>query len=191
VSEYSIRLLEENNRERQDEIYREIKTLEKMSDESEAEIEKYLTRLAEDEISHKTSAQIRTLLNIVGDLERIGDLYVQMTKVFERKREGSVYFLPEQRQELKDMFRMINDAFAIMMENLEKQGQEINISTAKKIEQKINAKRNELKKIHQEGIESGDFSSKSAAVYAEIYTLNERIGDHILKVSEAMADIKD
>ncbi len=188
LSEYAIILLEENNRGRQDELYAEIKALEKMTDQSEKEIEKYLAKLAEDEVSHKTAAKIRALLNIINDLERIGDIYVQMSKVFERKRENKSYFLPEQRTALKEMFKLVSAAFAVMMDNLEKQGDHLDLASAKEIEQQINVSRNRLKKIHAEGVESGDFSVRSGQLFAELYTLSERIGDHILKVSEALSE---
>lgn len=190
LAEFSLKLLEENNRERQDELYAEIKRHEKITDKSEKEIELYLSKLSEDEISHETSLKVRTLLHIIGDMERIGDIYVQMTKVFDRKREGKIYFLPEQREALKEMFKLVSQAFLVMQENLESEGEKIDLKPAREIEQKINSVRNELKTVHQVGIESGDFNVKSAMVFAELYTATERIGDHILKISEAMSDSK-
>ncbi|MES2627624.1 MAG: Na/Pi cotransporter family protein [Bacteroidota bacterium] len=188
LAEFSLKLLEENNRERQDELYAEIKRHERITDKSEKDIERYLSKLAEDEISPDTSFKVRNLLNIISDLERIGDIYVQMTKVFDRKREARIYFLPDQRESLKEMFKLVGAAFQKMQDNLETEVMSIDLKGAKEIEQRINATRNRLKILQQEGIENGDFSVKSAMVFAELYTATERIGDHILKISEAAAE---
>ncbi len=188
LAEFSLKLLEENNRERQDALYAEIKRHEKITDKSEREIEIYLSKLSEDEVSHETSLKVRNLLSIIGSLERIGDIYVEMTKTFDRKRDGKIYFLPEQREGLKAMFKLTSRAFLVMQENLESEVNQINLDAARDIESKINATRNQLKEIHQEGIESGDFSIKSAMIFAELYTATERIGDHILKISEAIGE---
>ncbi len=190
LAEFSLRLLEENNRDKQDELFAEIRRHEKITDKSEREIELYLGKLSEDEISHETSLKVRTLLSVINDLEKIGDIYVQIAKVFDRKRESQTYFLPEQRAGLKNMFKLVSVAFHTMQDNLENEENQVDLTTARELEQRINAARNELKSIHQEGIESGDFSVKSAMIFAELYTATERVGDYILKVSESLAETR-
>lgn len=188
LSEFTLKLLEENNRERQDALYAEIKRHEKITDKYEKDIEIYLSRLSQDEISPETSLKVSSLLSMINDLERIADIYVNITKIFDRKREGKIYFLPEQREGLKHMFHLVNKAFSRMQENLENENGPIDLGPARDLELRINEARSELKVLQQEGIDNGDFSMKSAMVFAELYTATERIGDYILKVSESMAE---
>jgi phosphate:Na+ symporter len=47
------------------------------------------------------------MLSITNDLERIGDIYYQMSKTIERKDENKIYFLPEQRENLNKMLDML------------------------------------------------------------------------------------
>lgn len=187
LADFSLKLLEENNREKQDALFAEIKGHEKMTDKSEREIEQYLAKLSEDEISQETTIKVRTLLSIIGNLEKIGDIYVQIAKTFDKKREGQIYFLPEQREGLKSMFKLVSRAFLRMQENLENEDGKIDLTAARELEKRINAIRNELKEIQQEGLQNGDFNMTSAMIFSEMYTATERIADHILKISEAVA----
>ena len=56
--------------------------------------------------------------SIVNDLERIGDIYYQMSKAIERKDEQKIWFIPEQRDSLIDMLKLVDNAFSIMVDNL-------------------------------------------------------------------------
>ncbi|WP_223266578.1 Na/Pi cotransporter family protein [Luteibaculum oceani] len=184
------RLLETTDRAIQEEILAEIRQHEAATDKAEEEVTKYLSRLTEDVISNETSLKVGRLLSIINDIETIGDLYYQITKIFDRKIEKEIYFLPNQRDGIKSMIDLLEEANQLMINNmLHQEGRTDNLEHAYRLESAINKKRNSLRKLHLKGIESGDFNIKSAMVFSELYTSIERIGDHVLKINEAHAGI--
>ena len=169
------------------EIYTKIKEVEDITDVAEEEVAKYLSKLSEDEISKETSIKVRSLLSIINDIESIGDIFYQLTKVHQRKVSHKIYFLPEQRSELKKMLDLLTAAFAEMNKNLDLETKVEDIQPAKDIELEINVLRRHLRKMHLAGIETGDFNVKSAMNVSEFYSGFERIGDYVYKINEALS----
>ena len=89
------------------------KKYEEITDRIEVEVADYLAKTSRGEMSTETSIQIRGMLSIVGDLERIGDIYYQMSKSFERKNEGKIWFTPEQRENLLQFNDLVDQAFEV------------------------------------------------------------------------------
>ena len=186
MANLTLSLLEEPSSKNQEKLIQRIRQYEEITDRAEEEISKYLSRMSEDDISQETSRKISHLLSIVNDLETIGDLYYQITLVFERKTDKDIYFLPDQRNVLKEMLKKNQEAFKVMVRNLDVGEKDVNLEQAEIIENDLNAMHNKLRKMHLKGIEKGEFNVKSAMVFSELYTTIERVGDHILKVSEAL-----
>ena len=69
-------------------ILARIEKYEDITDRMEADVADYLAKVAESEMSESSSLKIRGMLSIIGDLERIGDIYYQMSKGIERKNEA-------------------------------------------------------------------------------------------------------
>lgn len=185
-----IRLLETTDRSVQEEILAQIRHHEADTDRAEEEVNRYLSRLTEDVISNDTSIRVSKLLSIINDIETIGDLYYQITKIFDRKIEKEIYFLPDQREAIKSLLKLLDEANQMMISNMQNpEGGSVDLDHAYRMESLINKKRNQLRKMHLKGIETGDFNIKSAMVFSELYTSIERIGDHVLKITEAQAGI--
>ena len=92
---------------------------EEITDRVEVEVATYLGKTATLEMSEEGSMQMRAMLSITNDLERIGDIYFQMGKAFEKKDEKKRYFTPEQREGLNQLNKIVSEAFEIMTMNLE------------------------------------------------------------------------
>ncbi len=168
-------------------IIHRIKKYEDITDTIEVEIVTYLIKTAENELTEYATKKLRAQLSIVRDLERIGDILFQMTKVYERKREDKIWFTPEQRNNLLYMIDLIDEAFNIMKKNIEAEDKELLFDEALNIEEKINAKRDEMKTQHWISIENKDYDIKSGFIYNDLFSSMEKIGDQIMNVSEALA----
>ena len=57
-----------------------IKKYEDITDRLEVEISDYLRSVSQGELSQEASTSIRGMLSTISDLERIGDIYYQMSK---------------------------------------------------------------------------------------------------------------
>lgn len=139
-----------------------IEKYETITDRIEIEIGDYLSKISEEDLSDLSSKHVRAMLSINNDLERIGDIFFQMSKSVERKESDRIWFTPDQRNNLLSMFDLIDEAFLVVMnENLEKEFLKADLSKAIECENKINQRRNELRTQHLENVEKQEYNVKS------------------------------
>ncbi len=181
-------LLFEKNPKQFEKILNRIEKYEEITDKIEIEVVKYLNKLAEGDLTGHTAVRIRGMNSMVNDLERIGDIFYQMSKTIERKTEEKLWFTPEQRNNIGKMFDAVDEALAIMCENLNAHQDRVILDKANEAERKINTKRNELRKDYLESLSnlSVDANFKSGMIYNDLFSSLEKVGDHIINVSEAI-----
>ena len=160
---------------------------ERITDRIEVEVSKYLTKTSTEVRDEVVSAQIQGMLSIIGDLERVGDIFFQMSKSMERKMQERLWFTPEQRQHLMEMITLLENAFTVMQRNLSAEREEVSLDEAVEAEQLINNKRDQLRRAHLKSIEAGDYNVKSGLIYNDLFSSLEKVGDHLINVSEALA----
>ena len=180
-------LLLESDPKKKKKLNEKIKKYEEITDQMEIEISTYLAKVSENEMTTLTSQRLRGMLSIVNDLERIGDIFYQMSKSLERKEEEKIWFTPEQRNNVIKILSKVDEAFEIMLKNLESDyGTELMESSVEK-EKEINELRNELRIAHLKDMQNKNYSFKGGMVYNDIFSSCEKIGDHIVNVSEGVA----
>lgn len=179
-------LINETEPKKQKKLFKKIKKYEKITDSMEEEITNYVTKLSHKEITTQTSITLRTILNICNDLERIGDVYLQMSKTVEQKIENKAYFTPDQRKNLNEMTEIVDKAFLLMLSNLEEDYKNVDVRIALDLENKINKKRNKLQEHNLNRIGDEDYQTKSAFYYKDLFVGLENVGNHIINVSEAI-----
>ena len=181
------RLITEKDAGERDRLLARIKRYEDITDRIEVEIGRHLGRTSSEARSEKVSEQVQAILAIIGDLERIGDIFFQMSKALERKSADRLWFTPEQRGYLLEMMDLLDRAFRVMLKNMELDREEVELDEAVEAEQLINSKRDQLRRLHLRSIESGDYNVRSGLVYNDLFSSCEKVGDHIINVSEALA----
>ena len=127
-----------------------------ITDRMEREVADYLTKASQGEMSEEASVRVRGMLRIIVNLERIGDIYFQLSKTIERKNENNVWFNPEQRNNIVKMFDLLEEALQNMCDNLSTNYEEVSIIKANELEVRINDYRTMLRKKHFESVEKGE-----------------------------------
>jgi phosphate:Na+ symporter len=179
----------ENNKER--EKYSEkVAKYEKISDNIEMEIATYLTRILENrDITSLSSRRIRSMFKIIDEIESIADSCYNINRTLSRKADSKSTFSQEQKNNINQMFDLVEQAFAIMHENIELGYRNITLNKANEAEEKINRFRNDLKDEHLKNIEKKKYSYLAGVYYNDIYCEAEKMGDHIINVSESINEI--
>lgn len=170
-----------------DRLMQRLERYEQITDRLEVEVGKYLTKTSTEARNEELSGRIRGMLSIVGDLERVGDIFFQMSKSMERKLDDKLWFSPDQRQDLLSMLDLLDQAFEVMQRNLEAEQELVRLDAAVEAEQRINAMRDQLRLKHWSSIEGGDYNVRSGLVYHDLFSSCEKVGDHLINVSEALA----
>jgi len=180
------RLITETETKSRTKLYNKVKKYEEISDRMEVEVANFLTKVSQGGLSEDLSIRIRGMLSEVNDMERIADIYFQMSMVIKRKEEEQLWFSPEQRQNILGMFTLLENALQIMCKNLDVEDS-MYYDEAVEMEELINTRRNELRDNHLKSIEAGDHNVKSGLVYSDLFSSCEKVGDHVINVSEAAA----
>lgn len=179
--------LNSSDRKEKSKMLTKIDKYEDITDRVEIEIADYLGKTARLEMSGEASTSMRGMLNITTDLERIGDIFYQIGKTLERKDNDKTYFTPEQRDGLNKMIAVIDIAFEVMNENLNSEYGTITLDKAIEQEKAVNKLRDNLRKEQLKQLGTGE-NMDNALLYSNVFSSLEKVGDHIINVSEHVAD---
>ena len=169
-------------------MFSKIKKYEEITDRVEVEIADYLAKVARMQMSKEATRSVRSMLNITTDLERIGDIYFQISRTLSKKDDEKIYFTPEQRQGVNKMLDQVQSAFDVMNDNLKAHYPDVTIDAALSAEKKINVLRNDLRAAHLSKI-GDELNLENMLTYSNIFSSLEKVGDHIINVSEAVSEV--
>lgn len=186
MSEFAKKLLEKNKPRDHIKYMDKIKKYEEITDRMEVEVATFLSKVAQGNLSEESSFKLRSLLSINNDLERLGDIFFQISMSIQRKMESNDWFSEEQAVNLSEMFKTVDAALDVMVKNLSSEYSNVTIEEALQKEKEINAKRNELRRAHLKSIEQGDYDITGGLIYNEIFQACEKLGDHIINVTEGV-----
>ncbi len=133
-----------------------LKKYEDITDRMEVEIADYLAKASQGELSDSASIKVRSMISIINDMERIGDICYQMSIEISRKKEQNVNFLPEMKIQLDDMIGAVNDTLNIMQKNLKTNYSQVTIDKADRLEITVNTMRNKIRKNYLQRVEKGE-----------------------------------
>ena len=179
-------LLKETDIKKFNSLMARIRKYEDITDRMEVEIADYLAKASQGEMSDSASIKVRSMISIINDMERIGDICYQLSITIERKREQKAYFTPELRTSLEEMISEVQKAMIIMNKNLNSSYSQVLIADADEAELAINKMRNQLRKKYLQNIEKGEGKIQTGMIYNNLIHSLEKVGDHVYNISEAI-----
>lgn len=185
------KLFNSNNDKINSKAYKKIKKYEDISDRLEEEIAKYLTHISEGSMSEECSRRVRAMLKIIDDMESIGDEFYHLSITIDQKNNLKIKFPEYLNNNINKMFSYVEKSIENMNTALSDEYSDINIGNAYKIENKINILRDELKHQHVEDFKIKKYNYKIASLYSDLVSLNEKVGDFVINVSESIEEFKN
>ncbi len=163
-----------------------IRKYEDITDRMEVEIADYLAKASQGEMSDSASVKVRSMISMINDMERIGDICYQLSITIERKNEQKTSFTPEIRTSLEEMMSAVQNALEIMSGNLTSDYSQVTITDANEAEIIINKMRDKLRKEYLQKIEKGEFKIQTGMIYNNLIHSLEKVGDHVHNITEAI-----
>ncbi len=191
MSEFLRELVETDKPKRQKKLLKKIKKYEEITDRIDDELASYLMKVSEGSLSDESTRKVSHLLNISNNLETIGDIFFQMSRDLEKFFEGDIIFNSEQKAGVLSILDEIDKAFEIMNANLNEDYEKVAIEPAYEQENRINKQKKSLQKKHTKRIETKMYNINSDSVYKDLFYACEKVGDHIINVSEAITGQKE
>ncbi|MDA3911315.1 MAG: Na/Pi cotransporter family protein [Bacteroidales bacterium] len=171
-------------------LFNSIETQENAMDEHEIEIAKYLSKVSENDLSLNSAKQVRSLMKINDNIESIADDAYNMGRLIHRKSEQRIWFTPELRQSVNEMFSLLDQAFSLMLANLQNalRSKEIQLDEAYEIEHEINSVRNFLKQENIQNINKKEYRYQAGVMFLDLVSISETMADHLINISESLKD---
>ena len=184
------KLIQETDNKKFDKLMGRIKKYEDITDKMEVEIADYLAKASQGEMSDSASLKVRSMISIINDMERIGDICYQMSISIESKRREKEDFTVESSKSIENMLSEVQKALDIMNNNLNSEYSQVTLTEANNAEININNMRNKLRKSYLQKIEKGEMPIQTGMIYNNLIHSLEKIGDHIFNITEAIVGDK-
>lgn len=186
-------LLHETKEKEFKELYNRIIKYEEISDNTEIEIAAYLSKISEGDLSEESGKRLQGMYKMIDNIESIGDSVQKIARNLESKRAAGVYFEPEMRDRIVQMFALVDRSFDVMIENINRGYTKIHddhMAVAYGVEDEINDLRTTFVEEHIKAIETGQYKYNAGVFYSNIISDAEHLGDFIINVSEDIYEIK-
>ena len=185
---YAREAINETNADKFEELRGKLVKYEEISDRIEYEIAQFLNAVSSDEISEKTSKEIKAMYKVIGELESLGDSGETISRILSRRNIHKKEFDADSIKKLNQMTDLVEKAYDVMIENLNLafNGKLGDIANAYAAEDHINTLRNNLRDAAIEDIDSNNKTYQSSVYFMDIISELERMGDFIINISQSL-----
>lgn len=163
----------------------EVAELNEEVDEALTKIDSYLVQISAYDSTIDTEKRVAALHSCLGDIHRVGELAQNVTKYTRRTEKDSLYFSPKVKDDVKDMFGLLEDMS-------EKAGKALTtgagdlLAEVDNIENEIDSRRKRLIKEHVQRLGSGECRPESSGVFVNLVCNLERVGDHLNYIAHSV-----
>jgi phosphate:Na+ symporter len=168
-----------------DEI-QEVYEVEKNIDFLSHAITNYLVKINQTTLPIEDLKNIAGLFHVVNDIERIGDHAENIANAAEERVKTGVSFTKEAQRELGEMLDMVNTILRFAFEMFVK-GTEDHAEDIRNLEEAIDEKEKELQQKHVNRLANNECTPEAGAMFSEIVSGLERVGDHATNIAFANA----
>ncbi len=182
-------LITEMEEKKLESYVQKLQKYEDISDRMEMEISAYLSKISQADLSSEGSSRVRSMLHIANYLERIGDIYLEVSRNLTNRKQQKAYFTPEMRKQVMQLSELVSRSLDIMVKNIEADAESSQLEDAKKIERDVDQLFRRLKSDYIDKVEKGKFRIQSGMYYSDLLAEMERIADHASSVSKAVEQL--
>ncbi len=158
---------------------------EKIINALEQDITTYLVKLSKSELSDEQLGIVASTFHVVNDIERIGDHAENIADLTSEKIAKKLEYTEDGMKDLKSMYDYTLNALEIAIQSYESHDAK-KAETINDIEQRIDSLEKEFRSAHIKRLNSGLCNAHAGAVFLDIISNLERIGDHSTNIAECV-----
>ncbi len=166
-----------------------VRKMENSVDLLQKEITDYGVRISQESITPEISKEITSIINMVNNIERIGDHCENLSKLIEKKKAGKCFFSDAAMEGIREIYGETRKFLDFTIKAMERRDTKI-IAEASQFEERINYLEDTLRQDHVDRLNKGDCIVDSGLIFIDILTNFEKIGDHVYNIAEAVVGIK-
>lgn len=178
-------MMQVNDSDKLEEIFREIEKEEDSSDEAEINIARFLEQVSDGHLSDDSKNKTRQLLREIGELESIGDSCFRLGRTICRRDEQGKAFDEQQQSRLSEMMSLCEEALTQMNQVLNEPIDQHDIRQTYYYENKINNMRDTLKNWNINAVNDHQYDYAVGTAFGDLVGELEKLGDYIVNVVEA------
>lgn len=157
--------------------------LEEAINRLEREIPDYVVKILEKKMSKENSNLAYTYIQAVNDIERVGDHTENIIELTQSRINKGIHFSKEAMADLRKMLDKTQETFANAMKCLETNDHEL----ARKVitsDDEIDEMEKIFRRAHISRLNEGVCSGDAGAIYLDILSNLERVGDHSVNIAQ-------
>ncbi|WP_404453451.1 Na/Pi cotransporter family protein [Oceanobacillus kapialis] len=149
----------------------------------DTKITDYLVNISAGSLTEIESGKHTGLMNVVRDIERIGDHFENIIELIDYKISNKVNLTDKANEDLNEMFDLTIDTVKQAIRALDKSDREEALAVVQK-EDEIDKMERSFRKKHIIRMNEGLCSGSAGIVFVDIISNLERIGDHAVNIAE-------
>ena len=166
---------------------KEVLRLEEEVDEYCDETEKFIDKIREEDLAEDQKMWRIKLLNIITDVERVGDMTNNLAEFAIKRAKDKIPFSEKAKEELQKMFEKVEETYSTAIEAM-KQKSELLAKRAVDLEDAVDVLERKFKKTHIKRIKDGVCAAEADVMFTETLRNLERISDHADNIAYDVLD---
>jgi phosphate:Na+ symporter len=153
------------------------------------EIISFLAKTTQSPLSPEDSKEINSIINMVNNLERIGDHAENLCALVERKARLKLPFTETAMQDMNEIYSVSREFLVMVINGIRERNRYIK-READTYEETINSLEDTMREGHIRRLNEGICGVDPGLVFIDMITSFEKIGDHCFNIAEAVVGIK-
>jgi phosphate:Na+ symporter len=153
------------------------------------EITQFLVRVTQESISQEESKEIRSLLRMTNNLERVGDAVEDVAEMIEKLFERNLALSEEGMRDYESISNEVSHFLTLVIEAIRHDNHEL-MTKAQQLEETINKMEEQMKGNHLTRLQLGVCGIDPGIIFVNILTAFEKMGGFCFNIAQAVAGLK-
>lgn len=153
----------------------------------EESITTYLVKLSKKEISDTEVGVVASTFHVINDIERIGDHDENIAELAAQKNNQNISYTPEAIEDLYEIYNYTMTALELAIESYANKDVE-KARSIRPIEARIDSSEKRFREKHIKRLYENRCNAYAGAIFLDLISNFERIGDHATNIAESVIE---